>query len=890
MPPRERRSRDLLAALLLLLLPAALLGDSLFTDREFLPFDLAEFPPVATTLSREQVAVLREGANYDATEAPVWFVPEWTLARDALANGRYPHWNPFVRGGAPLTAHGHLGLLNPLHWPAFLFADPVDGLLYLTYAMFALAGVLMFGLLRELRLSTTAALFGAVAFAWSGTLTANGHWYMRMEPLALLPGMLWALLRIDRAAGIERALPATLLAVAVALCWTAGFPPFAIPVTLLAGLFGVVLAVRAALRGGVRAASTMAWLAIGMALGLLLAGVQVLQQAWFFPFSNRPPAPTLAQASEHAFDPMGFLGYLLPEAFSHPTDRLLPGARSPLAFLLYSRTEWGTGRPLSPEDGYNFTEYAVFPGTLPLVFALLGALLAGPRWRWLCVGALAFLFALAIGPGPAKLAFALPGVSAVPPYRFVGPACAFVAILAALGCERLLQGTRPWILRAACVVGVAAAAFCLGTASDLANDTEMVEQRWLQQITDNVRPLWPRPDEVRPETVEAHLFTARGADGVAVDRLRLGRERLENELRRAGFALLLGSGLLLLLSLRAGPRPFAPWIVWPALAFTGAELFVFGHALNRGRETPVPIDTEVHAFLQAQRDARATTGGVMVARANPHGGDPWHLPPGSLARLGIRDLHFYTFVDAHSSEPIRALYGDDFMLRHYVPAALPDDERLQLPWWDLVGLRYLLTTAPMRHAGRRVGPELRGEGGEFFVYERESALPRAWIVPALREVADDRAAYAAVLDPSLRPREVAIVTTTENAKLPAIPRDPAAADRTVRVGHEDEKRLVLHVSDGPAGWLVVADTWMPGWTATIGDAEVPIARVNAYQRAVPLPAGEATVSFRYRTPGLLAGIAVSCTAALIALALCVAALRARRRRHREAMANTAGPE
>ena len=53
----------------------------------------------------------------------------------------------------------------------------------------------------------TAALFGAIAFQWSGTLCSNGHWYMRMEPLAMLPGMLWALVDLERARGLGLVLP-----------------------------------------------------------------------------------------------------------------------------------------------------------------------------------------------------------------------------------------------------------------------------------------------------------------------------------------------------------------------------------------------------------------------------------------------------------------------------------------------------------------------------------------------------------------------------------------------------------------------------------------------------------------------------------------------------------
>jgi hypothetical protein len=101
----------------------------------------------------------------------------------------------------------------------------------------------MFGLLRALSLAPSAALFGAVAFAWSGTLVANGHWYMRMEPLALLPGLLWALGALDRAEGARRGLPAAMFALQLALTWSASFPPFAIPCTLFCGLFTLALAV-----------------------------------------------------------------------------------------------------------------------------------------------------------------------------------------------------------------------------------------------------------------------------------------------------------------------------------------------------------------------------------------------------------------------------------------------------------------------------------------------------------------------------------------------------------------------------------------------------------------------------------------------------------------------
>lgn len=884
MLPRSERARDLGAVLLLLLLPAVLLGECLQPGVHYLPFDLAEFPPVATALSPEELAHLRENANYDATEPSIWWEPEFDLVHRGLDDGTFPHWNPYVRGGAPLVAHGHLGLFDPLHWPALLL-DPRDGLLWLSWAALALAGVLMFGMLRELRLGRPAALFGAVTFTLSGTLAANAHWYMRAESIALLPGMVWALLRLDRTSGPARGLPAAGLALAVAMAWTAGFPPFAIVVCLFAGLVGAVLAVhRLRASGRPAALRLLLWTGAALLLGLLLAAVQVLPQMAFYPLANRAPSQTLADQSQFAFDPMGLLGYLCPEAFCDPGSRLLPGSQSPLAFLLFSRTEWGTGRVLRPDLNYNFTEYAVFAGTLPLLFAAVGLCWrGGPRWRLVCLALLLATFLLAVGPFPFHLAHALPGIQFVPPFRFAAPACAFLAALAALGLDRLAAGSAPRPLRAVALAAAVLGGACLWTSSALAADPDATERAWLEAITEHYRPHSRRfradvpPEAVTPELVRDVFFTAHLPDGTPVDRLRLGRLRLEQGLDRAGVALLLGAAFAVLLSLRGRGRALPWWLAAAATAATAVELGLHGIPLNRGRELPHALDSPVHEFLREQRDAAAASGGFLVARANPGAGDAMHLPPGTLARERIRDLQFYTFLDGRSGLPVAAIYGQDFLRRDHIAQALPDDERLSLPLWDAMGLRYLLTTAPMQHAGIRVGPRLEGPGGEFFVYERPTALPRAWIVPELMVVADDAAAIAAAIRPDFEPRRRAIVTAATAGALPA----PGGGDpgaRTVTFLHEDLKRLTLQVGDGPPGYLVLADTCLPGWTVSIDGRPAPIAEANVYQRLVPLPAGACTLAFRYRTPGLLPGLAVSAVAAAVLGLLVALALRARRRR------------
>jgi uncharacterized membrane protein YfhO len=49
-----------------------------------------------------------------------------------------------------------------------------------------------------------------------------------------------------------------------------------------------------------------------------------------------------------------------------------------------------------------------------------------------------------------------------------------------------------------------------------------------------------------------------------------------------------------------------------------------------------------------------------------------------------------------------------------------------------------------------------------------------------------------------------------------------------------------------AGFLVLSDTYFPGWTAAVDGRETPIYRANYTFRAVALPAGAHTVTFSYR--------------------------------------------
>ncbi len=83
------------------------------------------------------------------------------------------------------------------------------------------------------------------------------------------------------------------------------------------------------------------------------------------------------------------------------------------------------------------------------------------------------------------------------------------------------------------------------------------------------------------------------------------------------------------------------------------------------------------------------------------------------------------------------------------------------------------------------------------------------------------------------------------------------APRPARITSSRTTSLTVEASTPQEGWLVVFDTWDPGWTARIDGQETPVRRAFGFFRAVHVPRGDSTVVFSYRPPGLGLGLAAA---------------------------------
>jgi hypothetical protein len=164
---------------------------------------------------------------------------------------------------------------------------------------------------------------------------------------------------------------------------------------------------------------------------------------------------------------------------------------------------------------------------------------------------------------------------------------------------------------------------------------------------------------------------------------------------------------------------------------------------------------------------------------------------------------------------------------------------------------------------RLVDHEIGGEP----VYRVLGALPRARTVAEVVRLPDDPTAIAAIASPQLDPART--VVTTDDGIAGTYPGSNSCRIRWLR---DDPDDLELETTSDAPAFLVIADTWLPGWTATLDGRAVAIHRVHHDIRGLALPAGRHRVAMRYEPEGWRSGVLAARAAWLLWLAAAAVAL------------------
>lgn len=176
------------------------------------------------------------------------------------------------------------------------------------------------------------------------------------------------------------------------------------------------------------------------------------------------------------------------------------------------------------------------------------------------------------------------------------------------------------------------------------------------------------------------------------------------------------------------------------------------------------------------------------------------------------------------------------------------------------------------------------DGRPYTIQRNPGALPRAYVVPRAEVAADDAPAILKKFADS-DPRHAVLMATDPLASTPSDHRQPFTPARWVG---RDPDRPSIEVNTTAPGLLVVADTWMPGWSARLDGRPVPVLRGNLAQRVIPLPGpGVHHVDLEYHPPGLATGLCITIGSLAAWLLLAAIAHPSRRRPHPSAAARNA---
>jgi hypothetical protein len=157
------------------------------------------------------------------------------------------------------------------------------------------------------------------------------------------------------------------------------------------------------------------------------------------------------------------------------------------------------------------------------------------------------------------------------------------------------------------------------------------------------------------------------------------------------------------------------------------------------------------------------------------------------------------------------------------------------------------------------------------LYRLPDALGRAWVVPSARQVSPDEM-LTVLADPGFDSAAEVLLETPVT-----IPQSPIPNLQSLALQDTPNRVTIRAALDAP-GYLVLADTWYPGWRAMVDGEPAELLRANYAFRAVRLEAGEHSVEMVYHPTSVFVGGGLSLVAVI---GIAVGLVLARKREARE---------
>ncbi len=138
-----------------------------------------------------------------------------------------------------------------------------------------------------------------------------------------------------------------------------------------------------------------------------------------------------------------------------------------------------------------------------------------------------------------------------------------------------------------------------------------------------------------------------------------------------------------------------------------------------------------------------------------------------------------------------------------------------------------------------------------WLYRVNRVVPRVYVVSRAVSERDPVKVLARLSSTGFDPREEVIL------EKPLPFSGEGHFDAREKILHYGSRNVKIQASLNSAGVLVLTDSFYPGWRAFVDGKEQEILRANLFFRAVPLPAGDHLVEFRYQPLSFTIGLTLS---------------------------------
>lgn len=817
-PKPKRRPPWLPAAAFFVVVLAALFWEFFFLGHGLLPVDgaLTSYP-----------WKLPQRQNYLLADQAKTFVPARGFLHEQVRQGRFPLWNPYISCGVPFVAAIQHAVFFPLNL-ATVFVPPFVATGLVAVAKLMLAGLFMRLYLRRLGIGELPAVFGSVAFALCGFMvTWLGH--PHTNSAVFLPLVAYCL-HADAGLGAswtrQRLGNAALLGLALACVVLGGHPPTAVHILMFAAAYATFLSLGPT--DGAAAQSE--------------DGIPAVEP------TRRPSAHAIRR-----------LKHLLCRAWAAPVAAL--AAASVMALLL-SAVQW------LPFLEY-YRESSVAVASDKLVRASLH----------LSPGAAVHLFAPDAAGGPVKGHEELARLFRLKATDYhldrtaqVGMAAWGLALVALLALRR-----RERVVSFHCLVAV----LCLAVVYGLPPFPQLLPRIPLLRHI-NFQRLLLFVDFSLAVLAALGLETLTRAPGATSPRKAVG----------VLWGMLGGLVLVLLATNRMAPSvltelPAADrsffWrqlVVWLGFAGSASALIALGPR-RVGRRLPlILLALETAELVHWARGYNPsippelywpTTPGIEALQAEA--GHERILPlgyvmlPNTAMPYRLHDARGVDYMSVRRYEQL--ITGREGHFWFYALAGrIP-------PCVTLLNARYFITEPGVVPEPRECFETVYRGPGEMDIHRFRPCRPRAMLV-ADSEVAPPHAVLAQVRNPDFDPATKVMLEQAPPARSGRVTGGLENAVSRVEITRYLPDRVELACEAAAPCFLLLLDTWFPGWVARVDGERVPILRADYTFRAVQVPPGTSEVLFSYEPASVRCGAAMTAAGLLIGMGLLLANRGSRR--------------